>query len=289
MKHLFTIALATVLCVTLSKAQIIPNGGFENWTGNNFPHPVSWFGTDSATAGFGVSGTIQKSTDAHSGSFAVRSEAKYLSAFGSVVPGLCTTGDIDLLAEEVYNGPAYTERPDSIVGWYKFDRVNDDTMYIQLILLDANDDTVGFANYRNIVPTTSYKRFSHPINYYNTSNPAYGHVIMRHSTSTASNPIGSVMIIDDLEVVFKPAGIDDATKPAVKIYPNPAKNFLMLDNPTAKGLVVSIYDAIGRKVVAHNLPAEQKQIDFQLADGVYIVEVKQNDKVVKLEKLVVQH
>lgn len=254
-------------------------------------HPVSWSGTDSATAPLGVSGTMQQSSDAHSGSFALRSEAKYLSLgpSGRMVPGLATTGKILLLEEKVIDGPAYTERPDSLVGWYKYTRTFSDTMYVQLVLLDANDDTIGFAEFTNTIDENSYKRFSVPVDYHSTANPTYGHIIVRHATSNDAGGIGSVILIDDVDVVFKTNSINDAAKSLVKLYPNPARNYITVDNPTGSGVSVSIYDAIGRKVLNRSLTIEQKQIDFQLPDGVYVVEVKQNDKVIKLQKLVVQH
>jgi hypothetical protein len=290
MKHLFTLLIMSLLCGYASMAQILPNAGFETWEGTNFPEPVGWNGTDESTSSFGVSGTIQQSNEAHTGNFALRSEAKYLAAFSRIVPGLCTTGEILLIEEEVINGPAYTQRPDSLAGWYKFTRTNSDTMFIQLVLLDANDDTVGFANYWNITSTSTYKRFSQAIDYHSGSNPTYGHVIIRHSTSNSANPVGSIMWIDDLEVVF-PAGIEDnVNKPRVKIYPNPAEKYVMLDNPTGQDIELAIYDAIGRRVEKKTISGEQQRIDVQhLVDGVYFAEIKQNDKVIKVEKLVVQH
>lgn len=292
MKQLITLAFVSFVCVSFGVAQIAPNGGFENWTGSSpYVHPVSWNGTDSATSNLGVSGTMQQSTDAHSGSYALRSEAKYLSLgpTGRMVPGLATTGKILLLEEKVIDGPAYTERPDSLVGWYKYTRTFSDTMYVQLVLLDANDDTVGFAEFTNIQDVGTYTRFSQPINYHTAGAPAYGHIIVRHATSNDAGGVGSVILIDDVDVVFKTSGINDKAKSAVKLYPNPAKNFISIDNPTGDGVKVSIYDAIGRETLKRELTVEQKQLDFQLADGVYVVEIKQNNKVIKLQKLVVQH
>lgn len=290
MKNVFTLLIVSTFSVFSCVAQILPNASFEDWTTGNFPRPTNWNTTDESTSAFGVSGTVQKSTEAHSGSFALRSEAKYLSAFSRIVPGLCTTGDILLVEEEVIDGPAYTLRPDSLAGWYKYTRTNSDTMFIQLVLLDANDDTVGFANYRNTVETSTYKRFSQAISYKNASNPAYGHVIIRHSTSNSANPVGSVMWIDDLEVVF-PAGIEDnVNKPLVRVYPNPAEKYLTLANPTGQSIELTVYDAIGRKVIQKTIIGEQQTIDVQqLVDGVYFAEVKQSDKVIKVEKVLIQH
>src|SRR5580658_2312449 len=89
----FIFALAISLgAIPVIAQTTVPNGGFENWSGNL---PTSW-NSNSNGGGFAPSGPqtcFQETNDPHSGTYCV--EIVSGSTFGTVVNGTCTTGYVD--------------------------------------------------------------------------------------------------------------------------------------------------------------------------------------------------
>ncbi|MFY0483051.1 T9SS type A sorting domain-containing protein [Flavobacterium sp. PLA-1-15] len=72
---------------------------------------------------------------------------------------------------------------------------------------------------------------------------------------------------------------DDFTKNSLKAYPNPVKNILNLNNPTAI-TDVAVFNLLGQQVVAKVINANEGQIDMSnLAPGAYLVKVTADNAV----------
>jgi hypothetical protein len=75
------------------------------------------------------------------------------------------------------------------------------------------------------------------------------------------------------------------TYPKVKLYPNPARDFAIVELLTgnATGSEISLYDNLGRLVLRRNMPAREQQYVLPIKEidtGVYIVNVKCNGKTI---------
>ena len=89
-------------------------------------------------------------------------------------------------------------------------------------------------------------------------------------------------------VVFsgEPLGIADQNKNQFAIYPNPAQGFLNISSPTSGEKQVTIFDVLGKKVMATTVTNERMNIS-QLNSGVYIVQITQGN-ISETKKLVVR-
>lgn len=129
MKKIVTLISILLVTVTLVRAQSTPNAGFESWTSHSsimgsYDTPDSgWSCSNSQTSIIGIY-SCYKSTSAHSGTYAIELITKSIgSPFNVLVPGIATTGTIpSSISGSITGGIAYTLRPDSITGWYKYSR-----------------------------------------------------------------------------------------------------------------------------------------------------------------------
>lgn len=78
------------------------------------------------------------------------------------------------------------------------------------------------------------------------------------------------------------------TYSSVSIYPNPAKDVVLIKNAlSAQKMSVSITDAAGRVILSQVLSSNEERINLaNLANGVYLINLKENDRLVKVIKLI---
>ena len=222
----------------------VTNPGFESW-GNVSPgisgptgEPTNWYSNKSGSsiASIGPQTCYKDSIDQHSGLYCVKMITE--SYIGTAVNGVVTTGVVDaptLTKSDGYVGTqkygatsddrrmAFTGRPDSLTGWYKytpggagergkirtilhtgdyFDPETPTTYHVDPTANRIADDTF-------FTPTTAvatWTRFSVPFTYVSTASPAY---IMINATSSANQTTtitGSTFWIDDIDVVYNACG-----------------------------------------------------------------------------------
>jgi len=209
MKKIFTLISILLISVTGIWAQATPNASFETWTvQGSFPTYDACTGWDSPNSQTAITGTFVciKSTDAHSGSLAMKLVAK--SVLGQIAPGVTTTGILPTQNGGVITGGvAYTLRPDSIVGWYKFTPgAAGDNGFVGFRLYGSggDNDSVAVANYNTPSATVgTYTRFSQALTYY-SSNAVVNSRWLLVSTKDGENAIvNSTLFADDLDLIFK--------------------------------------------------------------------------------------
>jgi len=221
MKHILTI-LFSIIFLTINAQQQIENQGFESWesAGTVADEPEDWSSIKTADALGALAPQVWfQSTDAHSGSYSI--ELKNVSTFGIVANGIITTGRIhaDLNPENgyIYTDAAdnqwnssFTDRPDSLVGWYKYSPSGSDAGKAQVILHNGaaqipengtQSNWIGQARFDFSGTTSTWTRFSVPFNYYSSSAPAYLLAVLVAGDSTVS-VAGSVALFDDLELIY---------------------------------------------------------------------------------------
>ncbi len=243
MKIISTLTLLLGTCIGASAQTTITNGGFENW-GNASPgisgavgEPTSWYSNKSGggLANLGPQTCYKDSIDQHSGLYCV----KLITESGiAVVNGVVTTGVVDAPPATISNKDsgyvgtvnystasddrrmAFTGRPDSLVGWYKYTPGGSGEMGKIRCILHTGDyfdpetptnsyHPITFANriaddtfFTPSTTVSTWTRFSVPFTYYSTSSPTY---IMINATSSANQTTtisGSTLWLDDLDVVY---------------------------------------------------------------------------------------
>ncbi len=213
MKKIYTLISILSISTTCIWAQATPNPGMETWTHvtgiSSYDDPNSWDTPNSNTA---IAGTfvVLKATvaaDIHSGSAAAKLVAKSVLGLGDA-PGIITTGTLPSgFGGNITGGIAYTMRPDSITGWYKYTPVGGDKGFASLYLFGAggSSDTIAKAGFDT--PNTAvntYTRFSAPMVYRSANAVANSIWII---CTDVTNPItsanfGTTMFVDDLSEIF---------------------------------------------------------------------------------------
>ena len=210
--NLFAALLFTLIIPRTGSAQeLFPNGGFESWhTGSSFECPDSWNTIDSVLLPYGSFTSVTKAlvANSHSGSFALKIETINAGILGTM-SGLVTNCDnIDLLSQTIGGGIPFTERPDSISGWYKSYPVNGDAGSVIVFLLSADEtDTIGRAEFLAPTQTTTYTYFSVPFVYSSGLTPSIANVFLSSSRPNGTGQVGSMFYLDDLNYMTGPIGL----------------------------------------------------------------------------------
>lgn len=162
MRKIITFLMLIIVTTVVVKSQSIINGNFESWHTTSIMQP-----TGSVTGNlqvFQMLGNdapilVTRVTDAQQGTYACKLETKVIlddTTFGYCVFG--KTGQ-----EGPTGGFPYTQKPDSIVGWYKsaIDPADSALVLVSFTL-------GGFSVYQNMFflkgTHNSYTRFSFPLN-----------------------------------------------------------------------------------------------------------------------------
>jgi hypothetical protein len=167
----------------IAQSNPVPNPSFENWKGSGRPD-----GWSPVVEGIPLD-PIFKSTDAHSGSFAVAGTPEEQGPGDFQPPQLTTTFPLNF-------------RPASFEGWYKFATVgadgDGDVLRFQ-VLLFSKAKMIGTASWADSIPTTEYKQFISTIIYSDTAVPDSA-TILFHTTDFRGfyGSYSSQFIVDDL-------------------------------------------------------------------------------------------
>src|ERR1043165_1249209 len=250
-----------------------PNAGFENWNFdtcvNIFEVPDNWDQLNCETNILSVL-TCLKTTDAHSGNFAVKLVTK--EVFTDTANGIITTGHLITVPPfGVDGGIPFTQRPDSIYGWFKYFPTPGDSSQIEFDLFGANHDTVGTALFQSGDSIFTYTRFSAPIVYFNAETPDSSLWIISSSNGFNSLP-NSTLYIDDVGLV-NPSGINEVNlDDFISLTPDPASDFIFIQNKKQIIGDLIFYDEEGR--VIRKFPTANQESSFSVSsfsEGIYFV------------------
>jgi hypothetical protein len=293
MKKTFTtIVSLSITLFSLAQTQLT-NAGFENWGGSGASvEPTSWNSNKTGTglASSGPQTCFQETSAPHSGSSCVRVETVYYIL--AVVNGNVTTGVVNAPSANKSQGYlgatgadkiAFTGRPDSIVGWYKYTQATSGTgaaaeqakVYAVLHSGDYYDpaapvssnhpdlsaNKIGDALYVSPAANqSSWKRFTVPFNYVNSNTPAF---IMVNITSSnnqltvapGSTGSGSKLWIDDLELIYNNVTSINETEftKNVKVYYFEKNIYVDFLNKNSEQSIIDIYNATGQIVYSQIL------------------------------------
>ena len=246
----------------------LPNFSFENWEEISYENPENWHSYNQLLTIYDLE-NVTKTTDSNSGSFAVKMTTNDVE--GEVTPGLLANGPLNISTFGFKPIP-YNASPTTISGAYKYSPNGNDNaeMFIQFFKLG---NVIG-GHVETFINQTNYTSFSSNIILIGT--PDSMSII-----ASSGNNVGSVLILDDLNFSGNNVGIEEFSNMKVNIYPNPAKNKVMIKSNDIFNY--KIIDLSGEIVMSgdNNTSAIEVDIDH-LNSGVYFVKInnKENYKLI---------
>lgn len=246
------------LCGNLppATAQNVPNGSFESWTTLGLAeYPNSWLTTDAISGGQGsplILGTVTKSTERHSGSFAAKMGSKAL--FGMTLPAFLELGSRFLNSSTFgIGGIPFTGRPGSLQFWYRLTVASNDSAGVYLALPRGGGtaaQVVGAA-FAILPSRTGYGQFSLPVSY--AAGLAPDSLRLFFLCGTGDVAASSTLWLDDIALSGAvAAAASAATQATLSIYPNPSVSdefaLASSQNPAVATASFRVYDAQGRLV-----------------------------------------
>ena len=255
MKSIITL-LIFFLCFSLIWAQPL-NSSFENWT---MGEPDDWFTSDI----FGIISGVSQSSDAHEGSSSA--EMTVVDFGGSAWSPFMMS--IDVLG----NGHPVSQQHGSLQGWYKFNPLGNEWLYISIIMTTSDSTVVGVGGVVIENAASSWTEFTAPITYFPGSTDPVETYIYFIVEDNSGNPatIGTSAKIDQLSFTGPTSVEQLSTTPydftLKQNYPNPFNPSTIIEYSISEQSFVDlrVYDILGNEVAG--LVNEEKSI------GIYEVE-----------------
>jgi hypothetical protein len=222
MKKVFLSFISLFTAGVLIAQAPIPNGSFENWTGNV---PNGWGTSDGAISFFNIGG-IARDTNAanvYSGSSSISLTTKTVSipTVGTQnIPGVVSLGTLSFNLQTQtpeITGYAYTDRPDSISFAYKYVPVSGSTdqgAVIATLIRFVNGETEIVGNaFAQLSSSASFNVVTAKINYFTYFNPDTLYIQGLSSISQSATP-NNRLWLDDMQF----AGLDTAFKAYIRPF-----------------------------------------------------------------------
>lgn len=281
MSRVILLPLFLFVCLYGTAQTTLDNLDLEDWTASEsgrFDEPDGpW-----ATANFAVdleiiapaTNPVEKTSDAFSGQYAAKMES--LTIFFTFTSGALWTGDFVLDIGDPTNSPKfgvpYTGTPERFQCHYKYFPVSGDSMDIYSTLFKWNSttqqrDTVAHCQLRSTQTVSDYTALDLEFDY-KMQGVTPDTMQIAFTSSAAGNDfagqIGSQLYVDNVKLV-DPVGIINVLSPeiAVKTYPNPANDQIMLelDDVLLEGQLL-VFDAMGRLVQSSQTIGELINLDL---------------------------
>jgi hypothetical protein len=297
-KRLTPIVCFALLCMIIFNSamaqQQVENPGFELWEeigfGPDTLEPVNWSSLKSSDGGAVINEAIpvvwEQSTDAHSGMYSIK--LINMEILTLVAPGTLTNGRVHaavpptdayvytIKEDPQWNTP-FTDTPDSLRLWAKFIPQNGDIAHVIAVLHKdtakiADPDMFNWIAVANIdFPTevNEWSEFSAPFVYLTNETPEYVLFAIYAGDAQAAQ-IGSIMYLDDIEMVYHETGFPNLTHQKPELYFSGDELVIRFLNSNLPGLKLELYDLAGRKLVSEELGnASMNRIQTDIPAGVY--------------------
>ncbi len=294
MKTFFTSLLLIFLFTSTTICQQqIQNPGFELWedAGTSVDEPTDWSSIKTSDDPFynNLAPVVWgKSTDAHSGNYSISlfNVGSLVIATGTISNGRYHTqlpADSSYVFTDIDNDQWHstlTERPDSVVGWYKCNPTVGDFGTVKFVLhtgltrIPGDESNYIAIAYRELPSEqiTEWTRFSIPFVYSSSSNPRYCLSILT-SGNGVNAFLGSTALFDDLRFVYNESSVNELTQNNFNVYfQNNLLNVEIEDN-TSEPYSFELHDINGRIIHKQNISSiEKNRIEVShVPSGIYII------------------
>lgn len=268
LKAAFICAAFFLFSSTKALAQI-PDPGFENWDSvdnGSFKNylPAGWGDfLNQACAAENKSWAVTRTSDAHSGSYAI--QLRNIALEFATSTGLMSRSG---KPEEFNNKIPVTGRHTRLEGYYKYDSPGSDTFTVNVLMIKG-ENFIGFADYTQTKKTGTYTKFSIPIIYTAAaSEMPDSAVIIINAGSSTNFTEGTTLLLDDVNFNLS-SGIGQIPfelKAEINIWPNPATNqvYLSLKGDLKGTITVEVVNLLGQTIKQLEYPAHGNELQDTL-------------------------
>ncbi len=288
-KFIFLLCLLFAGTLTSLYAQTpLENNGFENWDyddGGDYYEPSGFWATLNSISKISADApvtTFRETEDVYAGDYAVKLVSDIFFAFP--ISGTLATGKFaDVIVDPVEAlevGQPFSDRPVSFSGFYKYFPVDGDSAAIVTQLtkyVNGTQELIGQAGIYIYNTTDEYTEFDIVFEYFSEETPDSISTIFTSSANGANFEagIGSTLYIDEVALGYTPLQIPLPIMPenAIKVYPNPASNFIQVNYPQLKSTSqneINIYNSNGQCMQSSALTNATSSVDVAtLPSGLY--------------------
>jgi hypothetical protein len=294
LRYSFVLLLSLLLGVgPRAMSQTIANANLETWAvRNTIEAPTGWQTTDDVLHAllvqlYGVqtyfnTGTVTKSTDVHSGTYAASLKTLVVTGVSTVpVPGILVLGT--KLGVNSLGGSPYTSRPAQFQFYYKLTGPVADSAgaVVYLTGTNAGQPTLIGTAQQYLKPTTGgYVGISLPIQYTSSATPDSVRIQFSSGGADALTA-NTTLLVDDVALSNTALAVraDASIQARLSVAPNPspAGRFQLSapDEPALASAPYTVLDALGRQV-AHQpalaVPSATRELDFSsFSTGIYLL------------------
>lgn len=309
--HIALFLLLSSFVATAQQYEQLENAGFEEWEDVGLPveEPVDWSSiktNDNPILNGPAPIVWGKSTDAHSGNYSLHLFNVYISLIGQAAVGTMTNGRVhaDLIIDNAWSytdtldarwNTPLTHRPDSLVGWYKCYPEIGDFGTVKAVLHrgygqqpQGDSEWIGVAYFELPGDTVDvWTRFSVPFVYTLDDTPEY--ILCYMTSGDGVDALGaSSALFDDLELIYKPDGIDEFTANNFKAYASHGEVVVRINESSGLKYQFAIFDITGRQVYdAEFYAGQENRFNPGLTNGIYILKANIGNKVLS-KKIIIE-
>lgn len=279
---LFAYLLFVVPCVAQNE---IPNAGFEIWEESGtlfsvYEEPVGWGTSNPETVAFQFQ-TASKTDEpqfVHAGNYALKLRTHQVDILNLSVPGGVATADLEInlvnQTVEASGGVPFTLRPSALQGWYQYLPAGADSARIGALLsrwnpVDQIRDTIAIALFETTEMTEGYTFFSSDFEYQSDLNPDTM-IVGILCGKVVEPPVGTEMYVDDLSLEYDVVGTNHHSLSQISAYPNPARNTLYYNAPSAE--ILELWNVQGVRSQTYFVSDQSGFLNLEnLQPGIYIL------------------
>jgi hypothetical protein len=256
-----------------------PNGNLEDWTTLKTEEPDNWNSTNKSSDLNHP--TAIKSTETHSGSFALQLQSVSTSWGGTIA--YITNGYMGKHNEGPIGGMQVSANPKKVSGYYKYTPNGDDNPIVGLFSYHydavAGKSTNIETQIIKLPATDTYTYFEVPMNYNGTDQVDSLNIFFAANDMMANKTnVGSVLFLDDLDISYYdlPTNIIMNNENETRVYL--VGKVLHIDRIESQVSELILLNSIGQKVVNTNLNGSNTSLQVgSLPNGIYIYNLKNND------------
>ncbi len=291
-KKLLTLTFIFLIIASL-KAQV-PNGGFENWSNvlGMFEDPDGYVSDN--VEGIPGSVSCEKSTDTHSGDFAVKLITK-MNMEGDIQDGGIVSATLDLVTFGLQIGFPFNTRPNTFMGYYKHSPavVGDSAViyaeFTRGSILSGDFELVGTAAFSTIATVSDWTLFEADIFWLLAGNPDTAIIAGQASYGT----LGSIFFLDDLAFDGEEVGVHFLNgNNNIMVFPNPANEIIHIATGSDIRDAYCVFTNLeGQLIETKKIISIDETISTEhLTDGIYLLQVfNKTGELLSTDKVIVSH